>query len=1047
MVWIALLLLCALQPWTAAAMRADYLAQLRQETVDTFYHGFSNYMKHAFPEDELRPLTCSSLTRDRDNPGRIELNDALGNYSLTLIDSLSTLAILAGGPQDGRYTGPQALSDFQDGVAEFVRYYGDGRTGPSGAGVRARGFDLDSKVQVFETVIRGVGGLLSAHLFAIGELPIPGYEAKPLDGFPTDDPLELPPIPWPNGFKYDGQLLRLALDLSQRLLPAFYTTTGIPYPRVNLRSGIPFYVNSPLNQASADTAEPEGRPEITETCSAGAGSLTLEFTVLSRLTGDPRFEQAAKRAFWEVWRRRSEIGLIGNGIDAERGLWIGPHSGIGAGMDSFFEYALKSHILLSGQGMPNASTSRRHSTTDWLDPASLHGPLPPQMHSADAFLEAWHQAHASVKRHIYTDRSQYPYYSNSHRATGQPYTMWIDSLGAFYPGLLALAGEVEEAIEANLVYTALWTRYSALPERWSIRENNVEAGIGWWPGRPEFIESTYHIYRATQDPWYLHVGEMVLKDIRQRCYAPCGWAGLQDVRTGEQQDRMESFFLGETTKYMYLLFDPSHPLNNLDAAYVFTTEGHPLIIPKKKNSRPQKAPRGNRKDVSTYSYYDEAFTNSCPAPAKPDSLSGSITAARPHLFDASRFTDLHNTPNLHGPLEMVQIEDKKKGRIIQRRALSNHTLFPWTLPPSLLPQNGTCAAPIPRVISAIEFPASDAASSLMSKFGASLVWYNYAGPTVKNLEGLRLQLEREPGDDPGGDNVWRITHVGSTQLGRHETVFFHAEHVSHLKDEAFTCRRRRDSVEIELLVDVPPQQNATMPIVADSTAPPTQSASDDDAHDDLIPIPSESLLKHLLRAVSSVFEPSHTDAPSADEPSAAATILSFFGHTAVGAGAHPVPALAADTPILGSPGYDTTDPAANFPWTTIYLAGHACDGPLPDAAPREHQLIVMRRGGCSFSHKLDNIPSFSPAHAALQLVVIVDEGDEGSRLDAGVDRPLLTSEQRTPKGMKRVHGVPLVLVGGERGDYERFGEAVAAGMRRRYRIESQGLVIANAVVI
>ena len=107
----------------------------------------------------------------------------------------------------------------------------------------------------------------------------------------------------------------------------------------------------------------------------------------------------------------------------------------------------------------------------------------------------------------------------------------------------------------------------------------------------------------------------------------------------------------------------------------------------------------------------------------------------------------------------------------------------------------------------------------------------------------------------------------------------------------------------------------------------------------------------------------------------------------------------------------------------------------------------MRRGGCSFSRKLDNIPSFSPARSALQLVVIVDEGDEGSRLDAGVDRPLLTSEQRTPKGMKRVHGVPLVLVGGERGDYERFGEAVAAGMRRRYRIESQGLVIANAVVI
>jgi hypothetical protein len=35
------------------AMRSDYLAQLRQDTVDMFYHGYSNYMKHAFPEDEV----------------------------------------------------------------------------------------------------------------------------------------------------------------------------------------------------------------------------------------------------------------------------------------------------------------------------------------------------------------------------------------------------------------------------------------------------------------------------------------------------------------------------------------------------------------------------------------------------------------------------------------------------------------------------------------------------------------------------------------------------------------------------------------------------------------------------------------------------------------------------------------------------------------------------------------------------------------------------------------------------------------------------------
>lgn len=65
MLQAALLLSCALQSWTAQAMRADYMAQLRQETVDMFYHGYSNYMQHAFPEDEVSPSSrnCDCASR------------------------------------------------------------------------------------------------------------------------------------------------------------------------------------------------------------------------------------------------------------------------------------------------------------------------------------------------------------------------------------------------------------------------------------------------------------------------------------------------------------------------------------------------------------------------------------------------------------------------------------------------------------------------------------------------------------------------------------------------------------------------------------------------------------------------------------------------------------------------------------------------------------------------------------------------------------------------------------------------------------------------
>jgi hypothetical protein len=719
-------------------------------------------------------------------------------------------------------------------------------------------------------------------------------------------------------------------------------------------------------------------------------------------------------------------------------------------MDSFFEYALKSHILLSGHDMPNVSSTHRQGKPGWLDPNSLHPPLPHELQTSDAFLETWHQAHDSVKRFIYTDRSAYPYYSNNHRNTGQPYTMWIDSLGAFYPGLLAMAGEVDEAIEANLVYTALWTRYSALPERWSFRGNDVDSGIGWWPGRPEFIESTYYIYRATKDPWYLYVGEMVLRDIKWRCYAPCGWAGLQDVRSGEKQDRMESFFLGETTKYMYLLFDPDHQLNRLDAPFVFSTEGHPLIIPKKRHGTSSRArAQAADKSVTRYTYFDETYTNSSPVPVTPDTLTGSATAARPDLFGVSRFTGLYNTPNLHGPLEAVQVQDKKKGRVTKYRPLSNHTLFPWTLPPQLLPPDGTCAAPPYRVTSWIEFPASDTINSVISKFSTSLVWLDHRGPTVKNLEGLRLKLEKETGELVDGEEFWSIARVGLTELGRHENVFFYAEHVRHLADEAFTAIRDTGTVEIEFIIErltdgEEDDGSEELHVQADDTAVSSQNASTSSVPQSTQAMTTQSLLKSLLRAVSSVFEPAQTSLPGAlyldgDGP----LTYSRTAHVAIGPGAFPVPPIV-DTPLVDGPSFNARDPISNYPWKNIYLAGYACDGPLPDTTPRNHQIILMRRGGCSFSKKLDNIPSFSPSPSSLQLVIVVNEGRGPEEEDV---RPKLETEQLTPSGMRRPHGIPMVLVSGVPGDYELLSRAAGVGMRRRYSVRSQGIPIDNAIVL
>ncbi|QSZ29786.1 hypothetical protein DSL72_004303 [Monilinia vaccinii-corymbosi] len=1035
------------------------IAELRKETVDMFYHGFDNYMNIAFPEDELRPVSCTPLARDTQNPRHVELNDVLGNYSLTLIDSLSTLAILASAPPDKEGTGPAALEDFQHGVASLVLQYGDGTSGPSGKGLRARGFDLDSKVQVFETVIRGVGGLLSAHEFAVGILPIDGYEPR---GSKTKSRMntnkDQPSIVWPDGFIYNGQLLRLALDLAERLLPAFYTATGMPYPRVNLRHGIPFYVNSPLHEGPhSDGFVEDGAPEITETCSAGAGSLVLEFTTLSRLTGDPRFEQLAKRAFWAVWNRRSAIGLIGAGIDAETGQWIGHYAGIGAGTDSFFEYALKTHILLSGHGTPNITSHRQKQHESWLDPNTIYRDLSDEENSPETFLAVWHEAHAAIKRHLYSP-THHPHYVNVHLVTGSAQAFWIDSLGAYYPGLLTLAGEVEEAIETSLLYTALWTRYSALPERWSVRDGHIEGGLGWWPGRPEFIESNYHLYRATKDPWYLHVGEMVLEDIKRRCWAPCGWSGLQDVRTGEKSDRMESFFLGETAKYLYLLFDPDHPMNDLDAAYVFTTEGHPLVLPRE-DSKPPSRTTATSKVVQSYDR--SAFRDTCPVPPPPLSFTVSSTAARTDVFHASSLIGLHMIPNHHATIDGENIK------------VNNYTYFPWTLPTSMMPSNGTCdRLPITTTFT-IEFPNNNPLNAHLNKNGfafniqSNFDHTNDGRILVRSLSGLKMGMIHESHSLPTGteqqvSESWRVGSIGNLPLGRDQQIYIPRDVIGDLTDPSFSRIRNAVMLDIVVQIERVHDQNQNMSgnveelFEEDQFYEETPSLALEESMSNAGLAEYRTLLSSLLQQVTSALrDPTAPLLPQA-ETSSLYTYANLPAVLPTGQGAHLL-INAPEAPDLLS----AQTSSATLSFTSIFFAGEACDGKLPDESVKQHHVIVMKRGSCTFSEKLSNIPSYTPTAKGLKLVIMVNDdrndaesGEEGMGDDEGstkreqyLFRPLLDQPQLTPSGLLRHHQISMVMIGGGDEAIEALRRAKSVGFRRRYHIESQGLVVDNIVVV
>ena len=70
------------------------------------------------------------------------------------------------------------------------------------------------------------------------------------------------------------------------------------------------------------------------------------------------------------------------------------------------------------------------------------------------------------------------------------------------------------------------------------------------------------------------MGKEILTSLNKLTRATCGYGTIHDVETQTLEDRQESFFLSETCKYLYLLFDTDNPVNTMSERYVFTTEGH-----------------------------------------------------------------------------------------------------------------------------------------------------------------------------------------------------------------------------------------------------------------------------------------------------------------------------------------------------------------------------------------------------------------------------------------------------------------------------------------
>ena len=108
----------------------------------------------------------------------------------------------------------------------------------------------------------------------------------------------------------------------------------------------------------------------------------------------------------------------------------------------------------------------------------------------------------------------------------------------------------------------------------TVRENDAQNLL-----RPELIESLYYLYFLTGDKIYQDWGWQIFQSFEKYTRQTDGYSSIHDVRHKDNirpRDKMESFFLAETLKYLYLLFDEKN-LFPFDQ-WIFNTEAHPLPI-------------------------------------------------------------------------------------------------------------------------------------------------------------------------------------------------------------------------------------------------------------------------------------------------------------------------------------------------------------------------------------------------------------------------------------------------------------------------------------
>ncbi|XP_027773700.1 mannosyl-oligosaccharide 1,2-alpha-mannosidase MNS1-like isoform X3 [Solanum pennellii] len=339
----------------------------------------------------------------------------------------------------------------------------------------------------------------------------------------------------------DRLFLEKAQDIADRLLPAWNTPTGIPYNIINLSHGNPH--NHGWTAGHSILAD--------------SASEQLEFIALSQRTGDPKYQQKAENVILEISRTFPDDGLLPIHINPEGKAVVYSTMTFGAMGDSFYEYLLKVWI----QG--NRTTA------------------------VDRYRKMWETSMKGLSSLV--RRTSPSYFAYIGEKVGDSFVDKMDELACFAPGMLALGssgyGPDDSQKFLSLAEELAWTCYNfyqSTPTKLAgenyvfNKGQDMTVGTSWNILRPETVESLFYLWRLTGNKTYQEWGWNIFQAFEKNSRIESGYVGLKDVNSGVQDNMMQSFFLAETLKYLYLLYSPPSviPLDE----WVFNTEAHPIKI-------------------------------------------------------------------------------------------------------------------------------------------------------------------------------------------------------------------------------------------------------------------------------------------------------------------------------------------------------------------------------------------------------------------------------------------------------------------------------------